>query len=68
MSSSEEPLDRVPIRGEIEAVLITGVFGSGKTSVTEELADVLGERGVAYAALDLDWLAWFDTGSEDEVL
>jgi hypothetical protein len=49
-----------------EAVLLTGVFGSGKTSVAEEIADVLEKRGVAYAALDLDWLVWFQTGTEDE--
>jgi hypothetical protein len=48
---------------DVEAVLVTGVFGVGKSSVAAEMADLLEERGVAYAALDLDWLAWFDTGS-----
>jgi adenylylsulfate kinase-like enzyme len=46
-----------------QAVLITGVYGTGKTSVVEEMADVLEGRGVRYAALDLDWLAWFNPGS-----
>jgi hypothetical protein len=30
-----------------------------------EIADVLEQRGAAYAALDLDWLAWFDTQRAD---
>lgn len=46
-------------------MLITGVYGTGKTSVVEEIADILEGRGVRYAALDLDWLAWFDPGSAD---
>ena len=50
---------------DVEAVLITGVYGVGKSSVAAEIAELLEERGVAYAALDLDWLAWFDTGSDD---
>jgi gluconate kinase len=41
-----------------EGVLITGVFGSGKTSVAVEMADILEKRGIPYAVLDLDWLAW----------
>lgn len=42
------------------AVLVTGVYGTGKSSVVEEMAGVLEARGAAYAALDLDWLWWFD--------
>lgn len=49
-------------RDTAEAVLTTGVYGSGKSSVAEEVASVLEERGVSYALLDLDFLAWFDTG------
>ena len=45
-----------------EAALITGVYGAGKSSVVEEMADVLERRGTRYAALDLDWLSWFDAG------
>jgi hypothetical protein len=51
---------------EQRAVLVTGVFGSGKTSVAEEIADVLEKRGLPYALLDLDYLMWFDTGNADE--
>jgi adenylylsulfate kinase-like enzyme len=45
-------------------VLITGVYGSGKSTVAEEIAAVLEEHNAAYALLDLDFLAWFDTGAE----
>jgi hypothetical protein len=53
-------------QGGSGAVLITGVFGSGKTSVAEEIADVLEERNLPYALLDLDYLMWFQTESGDE--
>jgi hypothetical protein len=45
-------------------VLITGVYGSGKSSFAEEMAAVLEEHNAPYALLDLDFLAWFDTGGE----
>jgi hypothetical protein len=41
-----------------EAVLITGVYGTGKTSVIEELAEMLDTRDAPYAAIDIDWLIW----------
>lgn len=43
-------------------VLITGVYGSGKTSVVDELADILESPSLPYAALDLDWPAWTGPG------
>ncbi len=46
-------------------MLITGVYGSGKSSVAEEMAAVLEEQNASYALLDLDFLAWFDTGDEE---
>jgi hypothetical protein len=46
----------------VEAVLVTGAYGTGKTAVIEEIADILEGRHVRYAAIDLDWLAWFDAG------
>jgi hypothetical protein len=49
-------------RSDAEAVLITGVFGTGKSSLAAELAYELQQRGAPYAAIDLDWLLWFDTG------
>jgi adenylylsulfate kinase len=50
---------------EPEAVLITGVFGSGKSSVAEEMADLLEQRGLPYALMDLDFLVWFDAAGRD---
>lgn len=41
-----------------EAVLISGAYGTGKSSVAAEIAELLEARDVAYAAVDLDWLAW----------
>jgi hypothetical protein len=46
------------MRDAPDAVVISGVYGVGKTTVTVQLADLLEERGVRYAALDLDWLSW----------
>jgi hypothetical protein len=40
------------------ALLLTGVFGSGKTSVAIEVADMLEKMDVPYAVIDLDWLTW----------
>jgi Adenylylsulphate kinase len=46
-------------------VLITGVYGSGKSSVAEEIAYLLEQRGEPYALLDLDYLSWAGTGTSD---
>jgi hypothetical protein len=48
-----------------EGVLITGVYGSGKSSVAEEIAYLLERRGERYALLDLDFLGWAATGAAD---
>jgi chloramphenicol 3-O-phosphotransferase len=55
----------MPDRSDARAVLVTGAYGAGKTSLIEEAAEVLEERHVRYAAIDLDWLCWFDPGSPD---
>ena len=47
---------------DMSAVLLTGVYGAGKSTVAAEIAGMLEERGLPYAALDLDWLGWFDNG------
>ena len=52
-------------RPAAKAVLITGVFGTGKSSLAAELAYQLERRGAPYAAIDLDWLLWFDSGLDD---
>jgi hypothetical protein len=46
-----------------EALIITGVFGVGKSSVAEEIAYLLEKGTTPYAVVDLDWLGWF--GPED---
>jgi hypothetical protein len=51
---------------EADAVIITGVYGSGKSSVAAEIADVLQKRGHPYAYLDLDFLSWAYSGRDDE--
>jgi len=48
-----------------EGVLLTGVYGSGKSSVAQEIAYLLEQRGEAYALLDLDYLSWGGTGTDD---
>jgi tRNA uridine 5-carbamoylmethylation protein Kti12 len=55
----------VPNGHDLEGVLITGVFGSGKSSVAAEISDILEKGGRAYALLDLDFLAWFQGESND---
>jgi thymidylate kinase len=42
-----------------EGVLLTGVFGSGKTTVAIEMAEMLEAAEIPYAAIDIDWLWWF---------
>lgn len=46
-------------------VLITGVYGSGKSSVAAEIGYMLEQRRQPYALLDLDYLSWAGTGSSD---
>ena len=48
-----------------EGVLITGVYGSGKSSVAVEIAYLLEQRRRPYALLDLDFLGW-GTATFDE--
>jgi len=48
-----------------EGVLLTGVYGSGKSSVAQEIAYLLEQRGEPYALLDLDYLSWGGTGTDD---
>ena len=40
------------------AVLLTGVYGAGKTTVAEEVATLLEDAEPPFAAIDLDWLTW----------
>jgi adenylylsulfate kinase-like enzyme len=49
---------------QAEGVLITGVYGSGKSSVAAEIAYLLEQQDTLFALLDLDYLSWAgpDTG------
>jgi chloramphenicol 3-O-phosphotransferase len=48
-----------------EAVLVCGAYGTGKSSVAAEIAETLERNHLAYGALDLDWLMWFDVPGLD---
>jgi adenylylsulfate kinase len=49
--------------GAAEGVLITGVYGAGKSSVAEEIAYLLEQQGARFALLDLDFLGWAAPGA-----
>ncbi|MEU4693875.1 adenylyl-sulfate kinase [Actinoplanes sp. NPDC023714] len=38
------------------ALLLTGTVGSGKTTVAEALGDLLAEKRIPHAVVDVDWL------------
>jgi hypothetical protein len=44
---------------DIGAILLTGVYGTGKSSLAAEIGGVLEEHDRPYALLDLDFLAWY---------
>lgn len=48
-----------------EAVLVAGLFGTGKSSVAIEMADILEKHGEPYALVDLDYLCWGEPGSDE---
>jgi Adenylylsulphate kinase len=50
---------------DMEAVLLTGLYGVGKSTIAAEMADLLEDAGLPYAALDLDWLTWCNAGDGD---
>jgi hypothetical protein len=47
------------------AILLTGVFGAGKSAVAVEVADLLEASVPPYAAIDLDWLCWSNARGAD---
>lgn len=61
----------MPVRRS-EGVLITGVYGSGKSTVAAEICYLLEQRRQPYALLDLDFLGWgvtdFDAGASTTAL
>lgn len=44
----------------VEALAITGAYGTGKSTLAAQIGDNLDNSSVRYAAIDLDWLTWFD--------
>jgi hypothetical protein len=52
-------------RNDPEAVLIIGAYGTGKSALAAEMAELLEEDGRPYAAIDLDWLAWTNAAATD---
>jgi chloramphenicol 3-O-phosphotransferase len=44
--------------GKIPVLVITGPVGVGKTSVAASVSEILDERGIPHACIDLDWLRW----------
>jgi hypothetical protein len=50
----------------MDGVVVTGPFGSGKTTVVEELAERLEQLRVPYGAIDLDWIWWFNVPGLDD--
>ena len=46
--------------GDVDGVVITGVYGSGKSTVAAR-SPSSSNGGHPYAAIDLDWLTWFET-------
>jgi gluconate kinase len=54
------------------ALLLTGVYGSGKSTIVGAIGDELEARGLPFAAIDLDWLHWSNMpatpSGEDEML
>jgi adenylylsulfate kinase-like enzyme len=40
----------------VQALLLTGTVGAGKTSVAETIGDLLSHAGIANAVIDVDWL------------
>jgi Methylmalonyl Co-A mutase-associated GTPase MeaB len=50
--------------GDTEAVLVTGVYGAGKSTVVADIGKLLTDHGERYGLLDVDWLGWFDAGRD----
>jgi hypothetical protein len=57
----------VAASAEPAAVLVTGVYGAGKSTVVADIGSLLESRGERYGVLDVDWLGWFDAGGGPQV-
>ena len=48
-------------------MLVTGIYGSGKSTVVADMGALLQSRGEPFGLLDVDWLGWFDAGGGREL-
>jgi hypothetical protein len=48
----------MPKQDSLRTLLITGAYGTGKTTLATELVDMLAAAKVPCAAIDIDWLDW----------
>jgi hypothetical protein len=48
-------------------VLVTGVYGAGKSTVVADIGALLQSRGESFGLVDVDWLGWFHVAGEPEV-
>jgi hypothetical protein len=46
-------------------LVLCGLYGTGKSSVAEEIAVRFEHDGTPFAAIDLDWLSWFGVDDVD---
>lgn len=51
----------------VDAILLTGTVGVGKSTVLMEIGDALDADDEPYALLDLDWLAWVQPADDAPV-
>jgi len=57
---------RRALMNDAAGAVVTGVFGVGKSSVIEEMAELLEQGGVPYRAIYVDWLWWFHAPEIDD--
>jgi hypothetical protein len=50
----------------LPVLTITGPCGVGKTTTAAALSDLLDERGLSHALIDLDWLRWCHPSPPDD--
>ena len=48
-----------------QAVLVTGLYGAGKSSLAAEMAERLERADLSFGAVDVDWLAWYHLAPAD---
>ena len=48
-------------------MLVTGVYGAGKSTVVADIGALLQDHGESFGLVDVDWLGWFDVPDRPEV-